>query len=347
MHEQKEGMKIQPIHVATALIALKSRHRLSNQCIEDILSLLRLFSNDIPSSYKNLCTLLRKRSIAHVHPDANTICPHCERLSSKLNMCTMCGANYSPISTSMIPLFYTYDIAHQIEAILSSSPDLILAGGISGIGDLTDIKDGDLYKKLIASESDRFITLTINVDGIQPNKGTDQSIWPVLLIINEINRKKRFALENVILGGMWPGPAKPSRGQMALFLEKIVQQLKILESGRMFQMYSTSGNVQTRFLKVFLILGCCDKPAQSLLQCLAEPTAFYGCGACEIKGECYYSDVFMKCIFVHLIKDRVWQREMMVRSLALLSRKTILPRSNVAMKDTIIINNSCKRMKSN
>lgn len=303
MHEEREEIKIQPIHVANALVSLKSRHRLSNQCIEDILSLLRLFSKDIPSSYKNLCTLLRKRSIAHVRPESSTICPHCERISSKLDVCTMCGAKYSPIPTPIIPLFYTYDIAHQIQAILSSSPDLLLVDKLAQIGDLTDIKGGDIYQKLIATESDRFITLTINVDGIQPNKGTDQSIWPVLLIINEISRKKRFARENLILGGMWPGPAKPSRGQMTLFLEKIVLQLKILEAGRMFQMYSTSDDIQTQFLKVFLLTGCCDKPAQALLQCLSEPTAFFGCGACEIKGECcYYSETAMKYLLVYLKK---------------------------------------------
>ena len=30
----------------------------------------------------------------------------------------------------------------------------------------------------------------MNVDGIPPNKGSDQSLWPILFVINEINRKK-------------------------------------------------------------------------------------------------------------------------------------------------------------
>lgn len=107
-------------------------------------------------------------------------------------MCTVCGANYSPIPILMVPLFYTYDIAHQIETILSSSPDLLLADGVCGRAHMTDIKDGDVYQKLVGTESERFITLTMNVDSIQPNKGSDQSIWPVLLIINEINRKKKI-----------------------------------------------------------------------------------------------------------------------------------------------------------
>ena len=43
-----------------------------------------------------------------------------------------------------------------------------------------------------------------------PIKVSDQSLWPVLLVVNEIARRKRFSLENLILGGMWPGPTKPS-----------------------------------------------------------------------------------------------------------------------------------------
>lgn len=284
MFQIENETNITPLHIATALIALKSRHRLSNQCIEDILSLLRLFNRNIPSSYNSLCTLLRKRSNAHVRPEVNTICPHCGKVSSKLNTCTVCGACYAPISSTTIPMFYTYNIAHQIQAILSSSPDLLLVDRSSYTEDITDITHGDVYRKLIDSESDRFITLTMNVDGIQPNKGVDQSIWPVLFIINEIKRKKRFSLENSILGGMWPGPSKPSRAQMALFLEKIIVQLKILELGRTFEFFSVNEDVETKFLKTFLITACCDKPAQALLQCLSEPTAFFGCGSCELEG---------------------------------------------------------------
>lgn len=106
MSQDNEETKTQPIHIAIALIALKSRHRLSNQSIEEVLSLLRLVSNNIPSSYKILCTLLRKRSIAHIRPQVNTICPHCEQVSSKLYECTLCGATYSPISKSTILILH-------------------------------------------------------------------------------------------------------------------------------------------------------------------------------------------------------------------------------------------------
>lgn len=282
--EETEEIQIEPFHIATALIALKSRHRLSNQCVEDILDLLRLFSDKVPSSYKGLCTLLRKRSIIHAHPTAKTICPHCDRVSSKLHACTACKVTYSPIPTSTIPLFFTYDITQQISSIVSSSPDLLLPNRSTNSTFMKDIIHGNVYRKLVSSESETFLTMVMNVDGIQPNKGSDQSLWPVLFVINEIERKKRFSLENLIIGGMWPGPSKPTRSQMSIFLQHIVSQLQALEQGRMCQIYSPDENIRMKFIKVFLIASCCDKPAQSLIQCLPEPTAFFGCGNCELEG---------------------------------------------------------------
>jgi hypothetical protein len=59
-----------------------------------------------------------------------------------------------------------------------------------------------------------FLTFTLNVDGIEPNKSSQLGIWPILLIINELRMKRRFAIENVILAGVWPGLSKPSREEM-------------------------------------------------------------------------------------------------------------------------------------
>ena len=192
MPEAKDNTEINHVHIATALIALKSRHHLSNQCVDNIVALLRLFSKNIPSSYKALCTVLRKRSITHLKPATNTICPHCEKLSGQLNKCTSWDATYSLIPLSSIPLSYTYDINAQIEAIFATSSDLSFNDSASLGTQMSDITHGDMYKSLMATESERFLTLSMNVDGIQPNKGSDQSLWPILMVINEIDRKKRF-----------------------------------------------------------------------------------------------------------------------------------------------------------
>jgi len=250
--EESDNTEFNSIQIATALIALKSRHHLSNTCIEDILALLRVLSIDVPSSYNALCTLLRKRSTTHLKPSIHTICPHCQNLSSKIHECSTCGANYSPILPVNIPLFYTYDILQQLKAILATSQDLLLHNnGILKKKMMKHITDGGMYKNLIKNESEPFITLTMNVDGIQPNKGSDQTIWPVLLVINEIKKKKRFSLENLIVAGVWPGPSKPSRIEMSLFFKNIVSELQELEQGYLFQLYSPEHDDYFQIMKVF------------------------------------------------------------------------------------------------
>lgn len=107
MHENQSYVRVDPVHIATALIALKSRHHRSNKCIDDILALLHTLGINGPSSYKTLRTLLRKRSSSHLSPSTYTICPHCQKLSTKMHDCTTCGANYTPISPLKIPLFYS------------------------------------------------------------------------------------------------------------------------------------------------------------------------------------------------------------------------------------------------
>ncbi|CAF4361359.1 unnamed protein product, partial [Rotaria sp. Silwood2] len=94
LHDEQSDVEIEPLHIATALIALKSRHHLSQSCIEDILALLSILGINTPSSYKALCTLLRKRSKTHLSPSTHTICPHCENLSHEAYSCTTCGAKY-------------------------------------------------------------------------------------------------------------------------------------------------------------------------------------------------------------------------------------------------------------
>ncbi|CAF3073225.1 unnamed protein product [Rotaria socialis] len=126
INEEQSDEIISSINIATALIVLKSRHHLLNNCIEDILALLNILGINVPPSYKALCTILRKRSKTHLTPSVHTICPHCQNLSSKEKQCTACTVKYSPISSVKIPLFYTYDIFQQLKAILATSKDLVL-----------------------------------------------------------------------------------------------------------------------------------------------------------------------------------------------------------------------------
>ena len=61
--------------------------------------------------------------------------------------------------------------------------------------------------------------------------------------------------------------------------------LQRLEQGHLFQLYSPEHDNDTQVIKVFLITAFCNKPAQCLIQCLPEPTAYFDCRYCEVKGK--------------------------------------------------------------
>ena len=150
-----------------------------------------------------------------------SICPSCKDILEELNLCTKCHINYQTILTaSSIPIFYHFDIALQSESILLQTFDLVFQNLSSPpCKTMHDIVDGAFYRNELKEETDLFITLTMNVNGVQPHKGSDSSIWPLLIVIDEIRRRKRYSLENVMLAGIWPGPKKPSRNEMTIFLQ--------------------------------------------------------------------------------------------------------------------------------
>jgi hypothetical protein len=92
---------------------------------------------------------------------------------------------------------------------------------------ICDIYDGTIYKNILKTEdgklqrfcfvqqenknitiikgqqitNSRAFTLSMNTDGISLSEKSDLSIWPVILVINELPIEIRFCIENVIIAG--------------------------------------------------------------------------------------------------------------------------------------------------
>lgn len=234
-----------------SLMILKARYHLSHECINDILRLFHECLVDAPTSYKSMKNLLCKQSDFNCpQPHIQYICSSCGLASTSAITCPSCSAS---MTTNGSPTcFFNFDLTTRIERVVSFSPNLRLAEINRRIPThLVDIEDGECYQQLLITEQgNEFITLTLNVDGVSPHRASDLSIWPIFLVINEIEKSKRFALENVLVGGVWPGPTKPSREEMYLLFTGIVEQLKALEKGKMFTIRSPDGSTEDKFLKV-------------------------------------------------------------------------------------------------
>ena len=232
---------------------------------------------------------LDRSSIAPLVRTSWSICRRCGLAGNDPVTCIKPGCNWSLVPPEPIPLsFYTFDVIQQLSSILRNTNYLRLSSRLNGMPSsnlpMRDIVDGALYRHVLDNETGQCLTLIMSTDGVQPYNKSDKGIWPVTFVINEIERKRRFFFENLIIGGVWPGPKKPKREEMFAFLDIIVQQLKELENGCFFECRSNSGLIR-QFLNVFLICSCMDKPAQALVQNLVEPTAKYGCGRCELRGK--------------------------------------------------------------
>jgi len=61
---------------------------------------------------------------------------------------------------------------------------------------ISDICDGSIYRKLSSDNQplskETNISLTLNSDGVQVYQSTNKSMWPVLLMINELPFTMRY-----------------------------------------------------------------------------------------------------------------------------------------------------------
>lgn len=276
---------VSPADIACALVLFKRRFRLSISCMNHLLKLLPHIPPKLaPSSWHVVKGLLQKNNI--ISPPLTTfICSTCSQASSNSSICSMCGAS-GDLSLSRT-FFQNFSISDQLHRIISRNYEYLNFQNKSTGNIMKDIRDGDVYRKLQDSCSDLFVTLSLNIDGIQPNKGSKKSIWPILFVINELPIKRRFSPENIILGGIWPGPKQPTRTQIALFLKPVIAELVRLEHGDGFftPTFNSLQSDQLKRIRVYLIGACCDKPAQALIQNLPIPKAAFGCGRCELEGK--------------------------------------------------------------
>jgi hypothetical protein len=267
---------------------LKARHKLSNICINQICYLLRLLKVcNVPKSYSRITRIFHNETLSNNKSTMINVCNECSQTCTNDTHCDNieCGQHES---FKCFPLqFLCMPILPQIRDILSRTKILNFKRQdqpMYPIDTMKDISDGEAYNRILLEQSQtRFISLLMNVDGIQIAKSSSTSLWIISLVINELKRNERFKMKNVIVAGVSSSKTKPSRDQMYTILSPIVQELKQLEYGRFFDLTSSNNNLEP--LRIFLIGACLDKPAQAIVQNLAEPIGLFGCGRCELAGE--------------------------------------------------------------
>lgn len=265
--------------MAAAIVHFMYRHRLTRSCVNDLCHLLKVLN--VPNVPKSFSVIKRLLTCDVEDPKGKeyTICSECDKLSTESTRCLNQHCTQHD-KYDKVPIRYlSLSISSQLRSILKNSNGLLKKPNAES-DLLTDIVDGYQYKHIMQNENGPFITLCMNVDGVQVSDSSNQSLWITTLVINELPRVKRFKQENVIVAGIATVSSKPNRAQMQVMLRVLAHQLKVLENGITIQFR----DVEEVVMRVYLICACLDKPAQSIVQNTAEPIGGYGCGRCIIKG---------------------------------------------------------------
>ena len=145
-----------------------------------------------------------------------------------------------------------------------------------------EIYDGKLCKKLsrkggLLSCPDN-VSFLMNTDDFPVLKSSKVSIWPLYLVINELDYSKRMAYENMIFARLWFGAKKPA---MWTFLKPHSHSFAALEKG-----VKVNSPERGNFLCKGILLACtCDLPARYLLCNGMQYNGENGCWKCLQTGQ--------------------------------------------------------------
>jgi hypothetical protein len=268
--------------IALALALLKSRHSLTHTCITNICRLLKLLRVvNRPSDFRHVRSLICNSYDTVISGKHLVSCSSCKKISSNSYNCTSsttCPSREKFVSNPTIN--HIIYIEPQIRAILERNQ---LIKPNNNENEITDVVDASLYREILRTERNPFITLLMNSDGAVV-KSISRSIWITTFVINELPPPIRFNRENLIIGMVSVGSSKPAKEEMQIFLGELVKELTYLENeGLQYHPIDSSSYIEER-VRVFLIAASCDMPASSLIINHTEVTGYYGCIHCTIAG---------------------------------------------------------------
>lgn len=172
-------------------------------------------------------------------------------------------------------------LEQQIRFLLNKYFDVIIAylNRKHSNEDMTDIDDGNLFKKINASRPNvNLLSLTLNVDGANIQKSSQNSLWPVQFYLNALPPNIRFLHKNVIVTTLYYAKKKPN---MTTLLYPVARELDFLNK----EFISVYKNEQFYHFLPALTICSCDIPARAELQNIKNATGFHACPYCNQKGE--------------------------------------------------------------
>lgn len=119
--------------------------------------------------------------------------------------CPKCHRVFSSSSVGDTSFFAMLDVPSQLQKVLKGCDLLDLTKPLEESSCISDMYDGELYRKFVASTADagHRVSFTLNADGIPLFKSSSTAIWPIKLQVNEVSAAERMGKR--VLAALWFG----------------------------------------------------------------------------------------------------------------------------------------------
>lgn len=270
------------------ILSFSIRHSLSQNAVEDLLQLLRIFlptmiSGNIFQSYFKFNQFVPKpkqrNRFVYFCPDAScgSIVKEANRDDNNVNddqrnLCEFCSTPYTIRELKKDGKFFIMlSIDSQITAILN-----VHGNKLRTLDSRTVLQTG-VYKETLALHNPNNISLTWNVDGVPLFSSSSNEVWPIRCIINELPHL--LGRQNIILAGLYFGKGKPN---MTSFMECFVESVQQVNKEGIC--WKNPHNAQFSVSRIFPNVSSCDAVARCMVQCIHQFNGDFGCSWCIQKG---------------------------------------------------------------
>lgn len=275
-----EHLDITRNEVIFMIMSYYLRYNLTWTALESLLTLINsIFGKKvIPDSKYLFKQLFRTQT-----PQYHFFCSECNfyfdfQLSTKSisYTCEICGYVNNFSTKNNKNFFVTLPVESQVKNILKKNVISVRAEEQSSRS-MSDIHDGILYKKLLETNNNRLITLTLNTDGVNIFKSSNKSsFWPLQMVINELDPSIRFKTENILVTGFWFG----STPNLDIFLKPFINEVNEINS-RFIKIETLNEEFEAYLIPLIITL---DTVAKDLAHGKIKFNGKFGCSYCLHPG---------------------------------------------------------------
>ena len=265
------------------------RHNISKAAANDICRIVNMFNSpSMPRDFRAVRRHSKRNNPTLLGGNHFFICPSCGSKCANATKCnlTRCQSSISPVRTPTSVVVFR--LAPQICSILERETVIMPTYELNQCDDLSNSQRAQeiASKEKQNNRVRNNVTLTLNTNGVLL-KRISRSIWITCACINELPRKTRYDINNMLICSISTGDEKPKKDEYSTILRDIVNELKFLEQVGFDVLLpstvKTHNRTHTHFY-AFTIAVVCDKPAHAIMMNIKDPTGFFSCGRCRIPG---------------------------------------------------------------